>query len=90
MTALGSEPLIFSYIRPPYGRSSFAVNALFRTYFASGGLRYRAMLLTRNLMAAQNKQQIQEPAGALVWLNAYFVDLSTVHQNEFIKQTRAM
>jgi pyruvate-formate lyase len=91
---LGSEPLDIllhpSAVRGEAGLK--AVNALFRTYFASGGIALQGNVVdAETLMAAQKEPyKYRNLQVRLCGWNAYFVDLSTVHQNEFIKQTRAM
>ncbi|HBL77149.1 MAG: hypothetical protein A2W90_18735 [Bacteroidetes bacterium GWF2_42_66] len=91
---LGSEPL--DYIIHPsavQGKAGLkAMNAMFRTYFAKGGIALQGNIINAEslLEAQKNPQKYQNLQVRLCGWNAYFVDLTFVQQNEFIKQTQSM
>ncbi len=91
---LGSEPL--DYIVHPsavQGEAGLkAMNAMFRTYFAKGGIALQGNIINAEslLEAQKNPQKYQNLQVRLCGWNAYFVDLTSAQQNEFIKQTQSM
>ncbi len=90
---LGSEPLDF-IIHPSavQGEAGLkAMNALFRTYFAQGGITLQGNVFNyENLLAAQkDPEKYKYLQVRLCGWNEYFVNLSLVQQNEFIRQTQS-
>ncbi len=91
---LGSEPL--DYILHPsavQGEAGIkAMNAMYRTYFANGGIALQGNILNAEslLEAQRNPQKYQNLQVRLCGWNEYFVNLTPVQQYEFIKQTQSM
>ncbi|MGI6544801.1 MAG: pyruvate formate lyase family protein [Limnochordia bacterium] len=91
---LGSEPLDYivhpSAVRGEAGVK--AMKAMFRTYFAMGGMALQGNVLDyESLLAAQKEpEKYRDLQVRLCGWNAYFVDLTTLQQNEFIKQTQCV
>jgi formate C-acetyltransferase len=67
------------------------MNAMFRTYFAQGGITLQGNVLNyESLLAAQREpEKYRYLQVRLCGWNEYFVNLSLIQQNEFIKQTQS-
>lgn len=90
---LGSEPLDFmvhpSAVQGEAGLK--AMNAMFRTYFAKGGIALQGNVVNAECLieAQREPRKYQNLQVRLCGWNEYFVNLTPVQQNEFIKQTLA-
>ncbi len=90
---LGSE--VLDYIVHPsavQGEAGIkAMNAMFRTYFDKGGIALQGNIINAEslLEAQRDPRKYQNLQVRLCGWNEYFVNLTPVQQNEFIKQTQS-